>query len=587
LTFLWVVFWSWQARFDGEDRSSRLRNTLKRLMFLGMAIFLGVCIAAVQLLPTAEYLLQSQRAAEVDFEAAMTYSFSPWRLFSFFTPDLFGSPVTGDFVGYATYWEDAVYIGLLPILLAFGVLVGAIFRRKQKSITSGEKVIAFNRRSLAIFLLVIIFFSFLFALGINTPIFPWLYQHVPMFDMFKSPTRFSIWAIFALSLLAGVGAERWRRPTGRGLYWMRLSVAAAFAVSLGAGLGWILLRDIPNMQISFVRAMASAGFWGMGAVILLLFAPEKQLPETRSVKRWQSVVVFWVLLDLLVAGRGLNPGTTLDFYTKTPANAADVRSLVAGGRSYLLAEDEYNLTYEQYFTFKTFNPGRDWNDLRGTFLPNLNVLDGISIVNNYDPMVPGRYARWMETIAEMDIQSRDDLLDLMAVTVIEKVDSTADFGVVFSPRESAPRANWVPCAQFVSGEQDAWDLLLSGNVNFRNLVILENGHHSSVQDCTALFGKADIVNERPNQIEIQTQAPSKGWLVLSDIWYPGWRAKVDGISIPIFRANYLFRAVEVPAGSHLVSFIYRPVWFLIGLVVSLLTYLGLLILAFVRRVRDG
>ena len=75
----------------------------------------------------------------------------------------------------------------------------------------------------------LILISFLLALGKNTPIYPWLFNHVPGFDMFQAPSRFSLWAEFGLVMLAAIGVDQWSRPEGRGLYWTRLGTAGAFA----------------------------------------------------------------------------------------------------------------------------------------------------------------------------------------------------------------------------------------------------------------------------------------------------------------------------------------------------------------------
>ena len=102
--------------------------------YLALAVAGAIALAAVQLLPTAEYLLQSQRSAAVEYEAAMAFSFWPWRFLSLFAPEMFGNPVQADFWGSANYWEDAIYIGLLPVLLALGSLLRyfwTMFRRKS------------------------------------------------------------------------------------------------------------------------------------------------------------------------------------------------------------------------------------------------------------------------------------------------------------------------------------------------------------------------------------------------------------------------------------------------------------------------
>ncbi|MEJ2352631.1 MAG: hypothetical protein P8Y03_22830, partial [Anaerolineales bacterium] len=226
---------------------------------IGLAALVGAGLAAVQLLPTGEYLRQSQRSAQVDYEMGLAYSFWPWRFLTLIAPDLFGSPVKGDYWGYANYWEDAIYIGVLPLLLALGAIVRG-FRRGRAT--------RFHTQLIR-FLLPMLIVSFILALGTNTPIFPWLYFHVPTFDMFQAPSRLSLWAVFCLCILAGIGSEYWQRPAGRGLYWTRLGTAGALAVGLGAGLAWLYLGDI---RPTFIRATALAGFWGVGAGVLSLLA---------------------------------------------------------------------------------------------------------------------------------------------------------------------------------------------------------------------------------------------------------------------------------------------------------------------------
>jgi len=63
--------------------------------------------------------------------------------------------------------------------------------------------------------------------------------------------------------------------------------------------------------------------------------------------------------------------------------------------------------------------------------------------------------------------------------------------------------------------------------------------------------------------------------VLTDAYYPGWRALVDGLETPIYRADLLFRAVYLPAGQHRVEFIYDPLSFKLGAAISLAALLGL------------
>ena len=604
LAAAWMAFWAWMgsrragissaasADTTPARHASPLTAVLLSWLQLALAGLLAAAIAAVQLLPTAEYLLQSQRSGEVNYEIAMTYSFWPWRFLDFVAPGLFGSPVSGDFWGYATYWEDAVHIGLLPFLLAMGVLIGAIFRNWRKKSLGMMPDAAVRSRGFAFFLLAVILVAFTLALGKNTPVFPWLYWHIPTFDMFKSPTRYSIWAIFALTLLAARGVDTWQRPTGRGLYWTRLATMGAFAVTLGAGLGWYALRNLPDFHISFVRALTLAGVFGLGVGALALLAPQPG-SSPRWVRAWGQAVTLFVAADLLVTGWGLNPGIALDFYA-APPDANEFRIAISekpgellardgqpAGRVYLSISDEDALRYDRYFIFETFDPGPDWRGLRAAMLPNLNLLERVPYVNNYDPMVPGRYARWMEWLDEQDAPP-PEILDLMGVSVIEKGEPDSALGVIFTPRgdASASRVRWLPCARPAESPESAWELATSGTVDFEDAVILENISPPQISDCAPFTGTVSLQDtENPNRVLIQTESEHPGWVLLADVWYPGWQARVDGQQAQVLRANYLFRAVDVPAGKHVVTFVYRPLSFWLGAGVSLLTLLGLAVVA--------
>ncbi len=81
--------------------------------------------------------------------------------------------------------------------------------------------------------------------------------------------------------------------------------------------------------------------------------------------------------------------------------------------------------------------------------------------------------------------------------------------------------------------------------------------------------QVSILSYEPEQVSMVARLESQGYLVLTDAYYPGWRALVDGQPAEILRADYYFRAVCLPQGKHVVEFIYDPVPFRIGLVVSL------------------
>jgi len=70
--------------------------------------------------------------------------------------------------------------------------------------------------------------------------------------------------------------------------------------------------------------------------------------------------------------------------------------------------------------------------------------------------------------------------------------------------------------------------------------------------------QARIARYEPNRIELMTSNPNDGFLVLSEVYYQGWEARIDGNPTKIYRTDYTLRGVFVPAGERRVEFIYRP-----------------------------
>jgi len=71
-------------------------------------------------------------------------------------------------------------------------------------------------------------------------------------------------------------------------------------------------------------------------------------------------------------------------------------------------------------------------------------------------------------------------------------------------------------------------------------------------------GVARIVSSRPGRVEVVANSAGGGLLTLHDIYYPGWIAEIDGKPASILRADILFRGVELPPGTHQVTFRFAP-----------------------------
>jgi hypothetical protein len=89
-------------------------------------------------------------------------------------------------------------------------------------------------------------------------------------------------------------------------------------------------------------------------------------------------------------------------------------------------------------------------------------------------------------------------------------------------------------------------------------------------------GAARIVDYRDERVSVDTDADRRALLVLTDSWFPGWKASVDGDEVPIERVDYLIRGVPVPAGKHRVEFRYEPASWRAGWIVSLLALVAIL-----------
>jgi hypothetical protein len=423
-----------------------------------------------------------------------------------------------------------------------------------------------------LFLIAVTILSFFLSLGKNTPIYPWLYQHIPTFDMFVGPARWLLWAELALSLLAGYGVQTWRRPQSKALYWTRLGTAGAFAAIAGALLAMQFSTRVNQAQAS---AVIQAGLLAAGSGLLSLTAPYQE-PDRRH--RWSWAVILLVCVDLLFTFYPLNPVMSVDLYRVPWPGSAEIQQRLNGGRLFLNADDEYDIKFKRFFLFDTFDPGEDWLNLREVYLPNANMLDGLPSANNFDPLVPARYSRWMKYLSSASPTSQKNLIARMGVSLIERVDWSQKAGISFTETSRLDRVRWVPCAELANTPEEAWNLVTSQENTLeyaRSTVILEDIQASQQTACNPTYsGQTQIYEDTPNQLIADVNSPSEGWLVIEDTWYPGWKAWVDGQSTKIYHGDYLFRAVYVSAGQHQVVMKYQPVSLYFGLLVSLFGWAG-------------
>jgi hypothetical protein len=138
-----------------------------------------------------------------------------------------------------------------------------------------------------------------------------------------------------------------------------------------------------------------------------------------------------------------------------------------------------------------------------------------------------------------------------------------------------PRAFLVYRSITVPDADAALALLSSGIFDWRRSVILEENGPSGLRGEVPELSEATTDRYEQRRVEVSVLSAAAGMLVFTDAYYPGWRALVDDVPVPLFRADYVFRAVPVPAGRHRVTMVYEAPAFRLGAAVSAGTLLAL------------
>ncbi len=223
------------------------------------------------------------------------------------------------------------------------------------------------------------------------------------------------------------------------------------------------------------------------------------------------------------------------------------------------------------------------------FHPNLSVPYRCYDTRLYDPISVARYASLAEAASGMEPgagpsvffapEKPAPLLEALTGTTV-RWEMDARYQVSISPLlDVLPRA-YVSAGLPARTAREALEATLGRTDPFARTVV--------EADFTPSPGPARVVpaaitHYSPHQVTVSCNAERRGWLVLTDTFFPGWRATVDGKHALIRPANYAFRAVAVPAGASTVEFTYDPASYRVGLFLSLLTLSALTALAAAGR----
>jgi hypothetical protein len=569
---------------DGRSKVVALGLWLVRAIVrcwpLLVAVAWGVALAGAQFLPTAELSYAAGRSGRADWETyALQYSLWPWRLLSLLLPDFFGNPATGDYWGYATYWEDAGYIGVLPFSFALLSVAGWFWWRRRKGVAPAlHHVPPFALLAL---------FALLMALGKNTPFYLFFFRYVPGFNMFQAPARWLCVYTPAMALLAGVGIDA-LRPSGRLTFVCRLAAVGAVGVALTTVAAKVLLAGV---KATFFDPLIQFAVLFAATMALLLWGQSVREGKVLALGRlrigsaaWQVLVVLVVAVDLIYAGRHLNPAVDVSLYETRTATGSALLADGPQGRTFYSADAREKVMWGRYLSFADYGPSSAvfWRGMREALLPDTGMVEGLPSANSFEPLVEERYHRLLQAVEDMDDETAWRTLGMMNVAYV--LDPAIYLNRELAYRSTAinvyrnpyllPRAYAVCEARVVAAAQEALEAISSPEYDPTQVVILERsagtevGIAGNAQPATCNLQPATLLPSPPNRVTIRAVLSRPGYLVLADTFYPGWRARVDGRHVDVWRANYAFRAVALDAGEHEVAFEYRPASFIVGLACS-------------------
>lgn len=509
------------------------------LMLIGIG---GAILGAALLLPTAELTSLSART-EADLSFADKFALPPAQLLTLAFPTLFGEPnaTPQPYWGADFYQELNAYAGLLPLL---AVPLCFQFRRREN-----------------LFFLGLIALGLTLALGLHGALLPLLVRWLPGFGLFRSAGRSLYLLMFGLAGLTALlmtelqhADQAQRRTALRPLLrrWLPISISVAFVGTLLFS-GWYAsashVEPMPTRALIFASALAETGVLLIGVWFVLWLWTDREAKSTG----WAILLTcVLVILDAWHVGLPI-----------ISVKAVDEPALWAGARLNIPAGAEARLVAPLGFE-------------------NQASLSGLLNVAGYDPLPIDSYDKLQKMSDAADPTTPiNTLLGVKYVLRTEPYDKP-NFeligiagGIFYRRKDPFPRA-WIAQTLTVEPNDDAVrQRIVSGKENLLTNVFIDQ---PSV--CPTSEGSATIMDYRADSVQIKAGG---GLLILSDQYYPGWQATIDGQSAEIVRADTAFRAVCVPPGDHIVRFEYRPRSLYIGMLVSGAGWLMLLLAALIRR----
>jgi len=549
------------------------------------------------------------------------------------------APTGTIFWGVKNYVEAGSYVGVLPLLLALVALGSSKFKVQSSKLdnraatgveTSNLEPETLNLKPVTWLFAALALISLLFTFG--TPLYALLFFGVPGFNQLHTPFRWVFPYTLSVAVLAGVGAEILRRTRegerGSGgereqvshsptlplsLSWIALILGTGTLAALAASWFWRdqtlalaerVLRASNTAQLAFdsgrmfyayeFRNLALFAIFLIGAGIALRvssfkfqgsrfkvqssrfgFFVARLSPLAPRFALWQVIALIVLVADLFIIGT--------QFYPRADSRIAE---FVPPAVKFLQQDKSlYRITSYDAPNEKMFNP-------------NVGMFYHLSDIRGYDSIIPKQYAELMGALAPQGelLYNRiapfydpdplsSPIINLLNVKYVltTRPLPNAGYTLVYDDEikiyrneraQSVPRAFMVPQARVIADRA----ALLAQMKEFdptRQVLLEQAPGIASASSCA--LKPVSIEKYGGSEVIVKSKQDCAGWLVLTDSHFPGWLAFIDEKDAPLYRANYNFRAVYVPAGEHTIRFKYSPVSFRAGAIGSFLGAMVLLL----------
>ncbi len=565
------------------------------LKCLALPILVTIGLMSFQLLPFLEFLKHSSRAG-MGFTEASMWSLPPYALLDLFIPYLSES----DYL-YKDYWTRqswllVYYMGIFSVICAFISLKFETIRRRKA-------------------LFYIMALGLVLSFGRYTPLYYLLYKVMPGFSLSRYPIKFFFMVAFSLAILGGRGLDYYRRNISSDLrlrrflrYLLTVACISSFLYLVLNINFWGLYNSLYNKVLDIfpglmdkktnLAQLALVAIYNLkraiGIFMLLSLCMFLPLKKKIGLKFMLPLLLSISLIDIFTANSHVYQNMDIDEYLEPGASV-----------EFLKKDKGLFRIFNSPTTVRQniFVPERDYFEgmsaLKERMATNRNVSFGVYNAYGYGSLYNRRHENLIGGIIKLDSPDKNNLLDLLNVKyVISPKDFKADGYRVVKKGEKANiyenenvlgRAFLVDKAVVIKDEKVILERLKDKDFHPEKEVILEEDpqphHHASRE---AFHESVDVLQYTPNRVIIEANVSVQKFLVLSDSYYPGWKAYVDGIKTKIYRADYILRAVHLEPGKHTIKLIYDPFSFKIDAIIKSLIHALIIILGkSTRDVRNG